>query len=948
MEFGKSKIQQVTFDVQYFEQESASFMQNRIVSDFNNYMQRTLDKKLGELTSKKLIKAKKIELDLGVLTKSDVENNLPAIFEKKLVDYLKSLNTKLEINNLPSGFEVVSTDTVIYEYLVNYFKYGILPWNLQELSEQNKIGYWIDMLYKSNPELLQELRKLFVHEPARKRLVAVMKKEPKNQIIDKLFGTQVTSIMGDIGALIKSVSLKISTIDTVLSTVINEQFFIWLAANQYSIRDVKISANDLATSFFQFVSETTVINPVRIFAVILEELDKPRTSSVYETQFQDAIKVIYFKEVQQRYTMLLIESPESLSPVYFNTYLQKNFTQHTEFIKQITEKLITILKQLYPTEDIQKIEGVIRGLIIESVKVTSPSENIAMWFKKLLEEITLVFGKQSHDKVREFIVSEQSKIPKDILMVEEFDSITIPSVRIMDGDKELNIKLQQIIVYFDLFKEYGINSLTNIFDNPVQVLYELIIALKEKHRKTYNKITSNFIDQAGLLTIKFLLEETKKEFFKHFIPDSFKSFTDLEFTEKDKFTWKRDIDKAIPESEIDIESDLSLSDKDKAIPGIEDYYDITSDRKYSEYITGEAIFIEILKKSYIPTYEVQRIGLGTIKANLNKYIEDNLKIIEQLLVSYSNNVTTAIVYLKTILTPQNFKVLERIIKEKDIVITTFEEKQSLQNLANFQMLLPYLLNNNITREQEDVMVEFMQSEIDTRSKEFAIYLISLKKQEIEAITKRLAPKYASKVQQLIKTYKLKYLPEPELELKEVKLQELEQEYKKFKEGEVIYIRNAGLVIINPYITMLFNRLGLTQNKKFKDDISKIKAVQLLQYIATKDDEPEEMDLVLNKILVGMEPYEPISEFQSLTKEEKEMCDGLVEAIIKNWSVLKSTTKDNLRASFFIRNGKLIFEEANWRLNVEQKSIDVLLDKMPWSFSTIKLPWMEHPLMTDWR
>jgi hypothetical protein len=35
------------------------------------------------------------------------------------------------------------------------------------------------------------------------------------------------------------------------------------------------------------------------------------------------------------------------------------------------------------------------------------------------------------------------------------------------------------------------------------------------------------------------------------------------------------------------------------------------------------------------------------------------------------------------------------------------------------------------------------------------------------------------------------------------------------------------------------------------------------------------------------------------------------------------------------------------LQVERKTLDVLLDSIPWGFSTVLLPWNPQPLFVEW-
>ena len=60
---------------------------------------------------------------------------------------------------------------------------------------------------------------------------------------------------------------------------------------------------------------------------------------------------------------------------------------------------------------------------------------------------------------------------------------------------------------------------------------------------------------------------------------------------------------------------------------------------------------------------------------------------------------------------------------------------------------------------------------------------------------------------------------------------------KLTDGEMI--QNAGIVLLNAYLPMLFERAGLIENGKFMDTNSQIKAVQYLHYLSSGSDRSEE-------------------------------------------------------------------------------------------------------------
>ena len=58
----------------------------------------------------------------------------------------------------------------------------------------------------------------------------------------------------------------------------------------------------------------------------------------------------------------------------------------------------------------------------------------------------------------------------------------------------------------------------------------------------------------------------------------------------------------------------------------------------------------------------------------------------------------------------------------------------------------------------------------------------------------------------------------------------------FDENDNLYVDNAGLVILWPFLFQLFNKLNLVSKKEFKDDDSLQKAIILTQYLCTGRDE----------------------------------------------------------------------------------------------------------------
>ncbi|MCG2590566.1 contractile injection system tape measure protein [Rhodohalobacter sulfatireducens] len=166
--------------------------------------------------------------------------------------------------------------------------------------------------------------------------------------------------------------------------------------------------------------------------------------------------------------------------------------------------------------------------------------------------------------------------------------------------------------------------------------------------------------------------------------------------------------------------------------------------------------------------------------------------------------------------------------------------------------------------------------------------------------------------------------------------------------ESIYTSRAGLVLAAPFFPKLFDRLGYLINGIFVEDSTQSRAVHILEFIVTGYENVEEHALVLQKLLSGLPIQKPVDPLDELTEQEIEISESMLNALLSNWPGLEHTTIDALRETFLQREGRLQEEDGQWTLSVEIKSVDVLIDRIPWSIGVIKLPWMKNVLKVEWR
>src|SRR5262249_32649428 len=142
--------------------------------------------------------------------------------------------------------------------------------------------------------------------------------------------------------------------------------------------------------------------------------------------------------------------------------------------------------------------------------------------------------------------------------------------------------------------------------------------------------------------------------------------------------------------------------------------------------------------------------------------------------------------------------------------------------------------------------------------------------------------------------------------------------------------------------------GVTTDVAALPESMRPRAAALLSFAALGADDPIEFELGLIKVLLGLRPDADLPLAPGLLSDvDREEVDSLLASAIPHWRVLKHTSMAGLRSSFLQRRGLLSDADGVWELRVEPSSFDVLLDQLPWSISTIKLPWMTIPLFTDW-
>ena len=166
-------------------------------------------------------------------------------------------------------------------------------------------------------------------------------------------------------------------------------------------------------------------------------------------------------------------------------------------------------------------------------------------------------------------------------------------------------------------------------------------------------------------------------------------------------------------------------------------------------------------------------------------------------------------------------------------------------------------------------------------------------------------------------------------------------------GEKYITRYAGAVLLAQFLRPFFQKLNLLDGVSWKDKASQYKGVQLIRFLCTGEQYTPEYSLVLEKLLCGIPVEEPVPLDAALQQEELDEALVLLQAIIEHWQALRNTSVEGLRNSFLVRDGSLSRNDGHWLLQVERKTMDVLLEKLPWGYTTITLPWNNYLIYVEW-
>ncbi|TDB53520.1 contractile injection system tape measure protein [Photorhabdus luminescens] len=161
------------------------------------------------------------------------------------------------------------------------------------------------------------------------------------------------------------------------------------------------------------------------------------------------------------------------------------------------------------------------------------------------------------------------------------------------------------------------------------------------------------------------------------------------------------------------------------------------------------------------------------------------------------------------------------------------------------------------------------------------------------------------------------------------------------------VSNAGILILWPMLPALFNQLGLLDKQKFIHRQAQFSAVNFLDNLIWGTEETPVERKRLNNVLFGLMVNDNMESI-SLEPEKQLITAQWLDTVIAQLPGWRKLSRNDVRQLFLQRPGELLINEQEIKITIQQQPFDTLLADWPWPLNIANLPWLDHPLLIDWR
>jgi hypothetical protein len=900
---GKHFVQKYIFDVNYDSEENAYKFQTQLANFIKETIVALTDEIFSEATKGFLLSTDKLTLDLGEISFDNYENEIYDKLKSQLSDKLSLLLSGHYTGNPQENVSFLSKELSDLQVLDFFLQNGFLPWNIHQEFTSYSVKKLLVELIENNPANIKKyIEKVSLDEVLITRLIRQFDDEVLWKIISLWIGEPV---------FLKRFYKEIITLYTrkpiIRNTFSEFRDLVWPFILKEVILERKMSFETIqfTENLMNFVSEETKTEYYNVVLAFYNSMDDAINNSLKHVapDLTESIKAILLKDN------------------FSDSELKKRITE-----SQSLEKLFSVKdkKENKDNEDSKTGEN------IYSSDDSFESRN-----------------RERQQKEDELILTQFLSLRNEIFAVEK------------SSIDEIIASVERIIKAFS-------------FSNPDFLKKSFAVAGWTSEEPTTIKLLELFSDEIRQQVILHILKKTEAEFKQSVINHEknliqrFFEIGHVPVLYNKPFTRNLKTFQALLLKTAESNKDWFIAIFKRTV--IE-----SSDKDIKMSLLMETFTADVVNKVFRLADQEEELKIfynrrGSTKESDNSTVNPDFvldsnepikgdpdrdeEVYFAARLSEINSPESAVYHLNVLLKKSSSQS-SRKVKGKTTGVDDLQAKKKKdgKNITNSEVKLETLISLFFEK-YSSVAISYFKS---LSLKDQKSILKNLKGEKLERV-ESLIKGHDRVLEELIKEVRgeNKVVDHIDKAIRKVEIgdgmvqKELKLEYKKMESGDPVYISNAGLVLVHPYLTRFFKMLNLTEGRIFKDEYSSHKAAHLLQYLVNKNTSAEEHELVLNKLMCGIDLTTPMLRDIEITPEEIDICEGLLEGVIQNWTILKKTSNDNFRSSFLIRQGRLVLESKGWKLKVEEKAYDILVEKLPWSIAMIKMPWMNNIIYVEWK
>ena len=907
-------IRKLIFDLEIENEKKYFPVSNQISMNINDSFLKQLDNIFGKFKDN-YYKIKSLEINIGDLNFNELVN-----LENIIIDHI---NTYLESNLLK--FDIESRN--INELLINYSYNGYLPW---WASNKKKVNEFIKKNLKNDISLTHDI--LVRDFKSFKRIKEILNKSTFKLLLKTILKKNFSSFL-KIVDFRNFLEIEILQSQYLKSNQETESYSIFKTLKDFKQNDKK-----------------NLIKDVLKKEIIDRDLSQKNIGKILVKEKYSFLKSEFDK--------ISIQKKENILK-----YLIRNFSYNRDFekFKELFFKSNTDYYQneINPKKKFKTFKDLFFDQIffIDFFKKNLSNEQLVLSFSKLSlidsnNQFFLDFLKKNNVKIfnieRE-LVSLYKKLPFSNLSQKKFNLILRYWTLKFIGSKKTNLISQEFLL--TLLMEMEKDFLLNIKSLKSYINYSENQDLKKSIYVFIEK--NNFIGLSKsekekreiIVLIKILLKNKEYKYLKDILNSD-----DIIYKVIPQLKNEYLIEKLIEEEIININQKTKLKYKRKKSSEQNEKLDLN----FKDLIYFVEFGSVIIKKEKIFEKDFLKIIRNMFKNNfflLKKYVhswsKNQFKISRFIKILEATNGLNIIKPLIHVNFESYLKIFDSLIKKTNLNITKLiiDKKLKLkyldilkkQNKLFSYFLLKIWSKNNLIVESPSIFV-----------KKIILNILKENQIDIENLYKSLEKinNTNDKLERNILNDFIKILNEKNYIKKKRKIKDSSEELISNDLEDGVTVFNSGLVLIWPYLYALFSKLGYVSEEKYINDLSKNKAIISTIFLVTGRTKVKNENLLLNKILCGIDYDFLVDSSIELNEFEIETCNLALKSVINRWEKIKNI--NDLRRWFLQREGLIIEKKDEFNLIVKNKPQDALIKFIPWGFMMIKSKIMKKRITINWR